>query len=70
MAQIKRRITRNVDVSVKIAKKIIRAKKITFGILIHEVLKILDNLKVLLTIQLLRVMNLSKKQKLFQQKLF
>ena len=70
MARIKSGITISVGVRVKFPKKIIRAKKIMFGILIHEVLKGLDNQKVLLTIQLLRVMNVTKKQKLFQQKLF
>ena len=43
MARIKSGITISVGVRVKFPKKIIHAKKIMFGILIHEVLKGLDN---------------------------
>ena len=64
--QVKSGIMINVDVGVK---NILYVKKIIFGILQHVVLKMVNiNIKkVLLMTQLLCVMKLKKKQKIFQQ---
>ena len=64
--QVKSRIMINVDVGVK---NILYVKKIIFGILQHVVPKMVNiNIKkVLLMTQLLCVMKLKKKQKIFQQ---
>ena len=64
--QVKSGIMINVDVGVK---NILYVKKIIFGILQHVVPKMVNiNIKkVLLMIQLLCVMKLKKKQKIFQQ---
>ena len=49
--QIESWITINVDVSVKIGKNIIYAKKFIFGILMHVVINVVTILQVLLMIQ-------------------
>ena len=66
--QVKSGIMINVDVGVK---NILYVKKIIFGILQHVVPKMVNiNIKkVLLMTQLLCVMKLKKKQKIFQQSL-
>ena len=48
--QIESWITINVDVSVKIGKNIIYAKKFIFGILMHVVINVVTNLQMLLMI--------------------
>ena len=49
--QIKRRITTNAGVGVKIQKNIICAKNIIFAIVLHVVVKVVDMSEVLLVIQ-------------------
>ena len=58
-------ITINVSASVK--KTLSEYKNIMFGILLHVIVKMVNILQVLLTIQRLSVMKLWKKQKQFQQ---
>ena len=55
---IKNGIKMNVDVSVKIQKKIACVKNIIFEILLHVTVKMVNIQQVLLTIQSLRVMKL------------
>ena len=55
----------NVDVSAKLIKYV---KKISFGILLHVVVKMVEYLaSILMMIQWLGVMKLLKNEKLFQQ---
>ena len=56
--QIKSGTTRNAGANVKILKNIMCGKKILFRILLHVVAKMVNILKVLLIIQLLRVIKL------------
>ena len=65
---IKSGVTINVGESRRIRKNNICAKRITFGILPHVLVKVANIRQALLTIQLLRVMKLCKRQKPFQQK--
>ena len=67
--QIKSGITINFGVSAKIQKKMITENRIIFGILLQELLKIVNIEQVILTIQRLNVIKSQKRQKSFQQKL-
>ena len=69
VTQIKSGITINFGVSAKIQKNMITENRIIFGILLQELLKIVNIEQVILTIQRLNVIKSQKRQKSFQQKL-